>query len=152
MTGEPASWPPRDPTIPAEAPFVLPPSPWTYENGSVNPNLEPYNSQTREATRPAKRRPRGAEPGTYSLPPYHPDYQEGPETPDDSSSDYTLEEGDGRIRRGSEGYEVRPVDREAMLSRYLKQLGEEPGRYRRYIPQPESEEYESDEDLPLAPT
>jgi len=63
------------------------------------------------------------------------------------------------VRRGSEGYEVRPVGREEMLKRYLEELGEEPGRYLQYIPEPDSdseEEFEGkdnevdSENVPLA--
>lgn len=54
---------------------------------------------------------------------------------------------DPRVRHGSEGFEVRQDDREEMLRQYFEELGEEPGRYLRYIPEPESE---SDDDLPLA--
>lgn len=45
----------------------------------------------------------------------------------------------GRGRRGSEGYEVRPVSREQMLRQYLESVGENYDRYIRYIPEPESE-------------
>jgi len=142
------SWPPRDPTIrPPETEFVLPSSPWTFENGSVNPILEPSNTHIRES----KRRRTRPEAGAYSLPPYHPDYQEeGNEVVDDSSSDATFEENEGRVRRGSEGYEVQSVDREGLLARYLKELGEEPQRYHRYIPEPASDSEESEDDLVLA--
>ena len=50
-------------------------------------------------------------------------------------------------------HEIRPEERlgEEMLRRYLTVLGEEPGRYLRYIPQPESEEIDdSEDDVPLA--
>jgi hypothetical protein len=53
-----------------------------------------------------------------------------------------------RIRRGSEGYEVRPADREEMLRRYLQERVSESGRYQRYVPEPESgseDEIESDD-------
>jgi hypothetical protein len=52
------------------------------------------------------------------------------------------------VRRGSEGYEVWPLDREDILQHYLRELGEEPGRYHRYIPYPESES--EDDNVPLA--
>ncbi|KAG5637653.1 hypothetical protein H0H81_003730 [Sphagnurus paluster] len=141
------SWPPRDPVTQkreeqGEHELVLPSSPWTYENGSVNPDLEPSNSSRRRNV--AKRQTKGVS----LLPPYHPDYQEGEQvvleqSEDDScSDDYS---GHPRIRSGSEGYEVRPVDREELLHRYLREVGEEPARYHRYIPTPESDN-ESDED------
>lgn len=40
-----------------------------------------------------------------------------------------------------------PSGREEMLRRYLKEVGEEPGRYIRYIPQPD--ETDSEDDRPL---
>lgn len=90
------------------------------------------------------------------LPPYHPDYQEGqanngyaydPETDSDNEYDHSSP-GKPHVRRGSEGYEVRPVDREAMLQRYLRDIGEQPGRYNHYVPEPASES-ESEDDKPL---
>jgi len=151
--GQPASeiWPPRDPAAMHDGDpnkeFVLPDSPWTYENGSINPDLQPSNSAA--APRLRKRTPDG----TSALPPYHPDYQPGGGTADD---DETSEEEDDyryadssttRVRRGSEGYEVRPGAREDMLARYLLEIGETPQKYHRYIPM-ESSESEGD-DVPL---
>lgn len=155
---EQSSWPPRDPdTYRSEGPdkeFVLPASPWTYENGSVNPNLEPFNGHLRNAASTSKRRPQRADAGTSALPPYHPDYVEGADAPYEFSGDDSSEDDDIRrqplVRRGSEGYEVRSVDREDMLQRYLRELGEEPGRYHRYIPYPDSESEGSDDDVALA--
>ncbi|KAG5647742.1 hypothetical protein DXG03_008465 [Asterophora parasitica] len=147
-------WPPRDPsTITREGTeneFVLPSSPWTYENGSVNPDLEPCNSQRRTA---ARRRPQRST-GVSTLPPYHPDYQEGATAKAvfESSDDGSLSDDISwrpPVRSGSEGYEVRPVDRENMLARYLMEIGEQPGRYHRYIPMPESES-DSEDDVVLA--
>jgi palmitoyltransferase len=43
------------------------------------------------------------------------------------------------VRRGSEGYEVRPIDREEILRRYIEQ-GQEDRRYRTYVPEPDSED------------
>ncbi|KAF8808081.1 zf-DHHC-domain-containing protein [Phlegmacium glaucopus] len=133
-------------------------SPWTYKNDSLNPNLHPSNSQSRR---------RGASqnriPSASSLPPYHPDYREGDQGvynldhySDDEGGSEGLDEqesmprGKLHVRRGSEGYEIRPEGREEMLRQYLTELGEEPGRYLRYIPQPDSEESTSEDDVPLA--
>jgi len=127
-------------------------SPWTYNNDSFNPNLQPSNSQSRK-------RKGISIPGASSLPPYHPDYKQedqGVYSPGDHESDESPDEqgsapsGQLHIRRGSEGYEIRPEAREEMLRRYLTELGEEPGRYIRYIPQPDSEESASEDDIPLA--
>jgi palmitoyltransferase len=56
------------------------------------------------------------------------------------------------VRIGSEGYEVRPVGREEMLRKYLEELGEEPGRYVRYMPETDSnseEFWEKDREVDL---
>lgn len=49
------------------------------------------------------------------------------------------------MRRGSEGYEIRPESREQMLREYLESLGEQPDRYLRYIPQVD-EDFDTDGD------
>jgi hypothetical protein len=126
--------------------FVLPESPWTYENGSVNPDLQPSNSSV-----PRRRKPQSN--GASALPPYHPDYRpevamEYDSTDEDDEYRYTSDS-KTQIRRGSEGYEVRPAAREDMLARYLLEMGETPQRYHRYIPQPDSESESEDEDVPL---
>jgi len=124
-------------------------SPWTYESDSFNPNLTPTNSTTR------KRRSRldTSIPGTSHLPPYHPDYGKDLDAPQYSSDESSDEHLDGngkiRVRRGSEGYEVRPQQREDMLRQYLEEVGEEEaGKYIRYIPQPDTDS-EDDDELPL---
>jgi palmitoyltransferase len=147
------SWPPRDPTTihndDPDKEFVLPASPWTYENGTLNPELQPSNSVSHRRNKNKNTN------GASALPPYHPDYQ--PPTADESSDDEVRYRDDGkpRVRRGSEGYEVRPAGRENMLARYLQEIGETPQKYHRYIPQVSSdseevEEDEEDDDVPLA--
>jgi len=170
-----APWPPADPydsrivdeTNPNYE-FTLPASPWTYDNESVNPNLQATNSRLR--TQSQRRKPPTTEP-ISSVPPYHPDYRppgivattsprhdqesSGSEMYDDEEDDYTGKGKRTLVRRGSEGYEVRPVDREEMLRRYLDDRGEEPDRYQRYVPEPpsESESGEDDDDeTPLGNT
>lgn len=88
------------------------------------------------------------------MPPYHPDCNEGdayhPLDDEDSlvSSDDEIEDniplgelstGNVKVRRGSEGYEVRPVSREEMLRQYMESVGEDYDRYLQYVPQPEPE-------------
>ncbi|KAG6889989.1 hypothetical protein C0995_012949 [Termitomyces sp. Mi166 len=148
-------WPPNDPTALHEDPehdLVLPSSPWTYENGDVNPNLEAFNSERRAFARRRKRMNRRA-PGETLLPPYHPDYQEQVdeefELADDESSDDEYDARKPLVRTGSEGYEVRPVDREELLHRYLAEIGQQPGRYKYYIPTPDGDSDNSDSDTPL---
>lgn len=66
------------------------------------------------------------------------------------SDTYEAEVGGSRIRRGSEGYEVRPTTREEMLERYLLEQGMEPGRYQRYVPEPDIESDGTEDELPLS--
>ncbi len=124
--------------------FNLPDSPWTYGNGSINPDLAPSNSKARSTKRRVRRVAHHS-----TLPPYHPDYQEGASSgydyEEDSDSSFEEEQRRPLVRRGSEGYEIRPTGREDMLQSYLEQIGETPGRYHRYIPQ-EEEESESEEE------
>ncbi|KAF8971687.1 DHHC palmitoyltransferase-domain-containing protein [Flammula alnicola] len=135
-------------------------SPWTFENESLNPALRPSNSQLRTRRR---RIPQNNIPGASALPPYHPDYQEGEQQPyepdqysedSESSADEKMapHAGQHRVRRGSEGYEIRQEGREEMLRKYLEELGEEPGRYVRYIPQVEDDSAsdEDEDNTPLA--
>ncbi|ESK90944.1 palmitoyltransferase pfa4 [Moniliophthora roreri MCA 2997] len=135
------AWPPKDPARSQyEDPkkgFTLPHSPWTYENGTFNPDLAPSNSQLRQESQ-TRRRNRPVT-GASEYPPYHPDYEPGAtlDRTYDTSSDEDEVTNNPRVRRGSEGYEIRPVGREDMLHRYLEQLGETPGRYHRYIPMPD---------------
>ena len=70
--------------------------------------------------------------GTYAVPPYHPDYDESqpsnghfsqPPYADESEDEDHYEDRQQRrrfIRRGSEGYEVRTIDREAMMKQYVE--------------------------------
>jgi len=147
-------WPPREwdaDTSPMHK-SVTESSPWTYDNESLNPNLQPSNSQSRR-----RNKSQSSSPGVSSLPPYHPDYKDGDQGAYYPGNDVSKDEeesapkGQLHVRTGSEGYEIRPEEREEMLRRYLTDLGEEPGRYLRYIPQPESEEIDdSEDDVPLA--
>lgn len=133
----------------------MPESPWTYENGSLNPNLEPHNP-----ARPARRRHIGRP--VSSVPPYHPDYKppgEDDAFPDpaggsSSEDEYLLPSGPRKlVRRGSEGYEVRTINREAMLKQHVEQQLTEPGRYKVYVPEPitpSESESEEEEEVPLA--
>ncbi|EIW86996.1 zf-DHHC-domain-containing protein [Coniophora puteana RWD-64-598 SS2] len=145
-------WPPRDPALVDASEFRLPDSPWTYANGGYNPSLAPSNARLR--SNGAQRRQAGAS----ALPPYHPDYREdddgqgtyadGPEIYSDDSGDEVVAESTNaiRVRRGSEGYEVRPmVDREEMLRQLMEEQGEL-DRYQRYVPEPPSEEEDEEED------
>lgn len=128
-------------------------SPWTYQDEGFNPALQPSNSARRQAASVARKRrsciPEGA--NSPHVPPYHPEYDQGSENrlhddDDDDSSDEGLAYGRVHVRRGSEGYEVRSINRESMLQRYLEDLGEKPGRYVRYISQPDDGDENEDED------
>jgi palmitoyltransferase len=131
-------------------------SPWTYENGSLNPALRSSNSELSELRSRRRRAPQNKVSGASPLPPYHPDYREDGqpeqyfEDTGSSGEEYT-KLGKVHVRRGSEGYEVREEGREEMLRRYLEEQGEDPDRYLRYIPQPdEDSESDDDDDVPLA--
>ncbi|KAF8640367.1 hypothetical protein AX17_000038 [Amanita inopinata Kibby_2008] len=141
-------WPPQDPDR-IEHEFNLPESPWTYDNDSLNPDLQPSNSQSRQSSTVKRRRPK--QPGVSSVPPYHSDYK--PEAivavDDDDSSSFSEDNVAPHVRRGSEGYEVRSIGREELLHRYLEELGEKPGRYVRYTPHPESNSESESGDMPL---
>jgi palmitoyltransferase len=147
-----ASWPPHNPAHSSDDSnntLISLGSPWTYENGSLNPILEPSNAHLRSVKK-RKRQVQSQDPGKSSLPPYHPDYDGADvmHTSDDGES--TSEDNEDTtpfVRGGSEGYEVHSVDREEMLRRYLMEVGQEPGRYHRYIPSPDSDSNE--EHLPL---
>ena len=120
---------------------MRPSSPWTYENNGPNPTLVPSNTQLRA------RRP----PGASAVPPYHPDY-EPPEDDYDDGERYAEYErarldsgvGTARVRRGSEGYEVRPIDRESLLAEFIANRAQEEGHYRRYVPESPSEPDDSE--------
>jgi len=149
------SWPPEDDIHPNEHfEFTLPSSPWTYENGSLNPELRPYNSQIR-SSQSRKRHFANTDNAVSTLPPYHPDYGRDDRHSVSSStvsSDPDLREpeisGNGtasvRVRRGSEGYEVQSIDREEILRRYIQGQVVEPGRYHIYAPE---QDIEGDGDL-----
>ena len=139
-------WPPEDPATRKEEDhvFTLQKDPWTYGNGSFNPGLHPGSSNSGFRERPGSLTSRqryaynhpsdgGEVDGTHAAPPYHPDYDESRPSLEHFSQPPYAEEGkdeddrydeDGPqrrrfIRRGSEGYEVRPIDREDMLRRYV---------------------------------
>ncbi|KIP11142.1 hypothetical protein PHLGIDRAFT_125039 [Phlebiopsis gigantea 11061_1 CR5-6] len=157
------SWPPKDPhAYPSADPnhvFTLPESPWTYENGSLNPNLQPSNL-TRRASSSRRRRGHTKDGQVISsVPPYHPDYrppgddEDFSDSPPASETSTLAEESQPRrlVRRGSEGYEVHAIDREGMLQEYVTSQMREPGRYNVYMPDsPSASEDEEDEDVPLA--
>lgn len=173
-TDDEESWPPKEPNAyqyPDADPnyvFKLPDNPWTYENGSLNPDLHASNRGLRQTSQMRKRNSKQIKTKKRNLPtvpPYHPDYvepgAEGDETYSDSpppslpntSSEDEYDEGPGDrrfVRRGSEGYEVRSIDREEMLQRFIEGRVHEPGRYNVYQPEPPSgPESEEDEDVPL---
>lgn len=153
--------------------FKLPDSPWTYTNGSLNPSLHPKASSKTITTSTTRRRKQKRDPAVSNVPPYHPDYgkpqQPSPESDtswddtseeeedeDDNSKsraknvddgyDYSITSSGLRQRRGSEGYEVRPIDREALLEQHVAETTAEPGRYHWYVPTREGAETSSEEE------
>lgn len=134
------AWPPADPAE-RESEWTQLASPWTYDNDGPNPALTPSNAHLRSRKR-----------GTAEIsavPPYHPDYEPAQHEFDvDVEDDYDdgerfAEYEKGRraahVRRGSEGYEVRSIDREQLLAEYIATRGQEAGHYQRYVPEPPSE-------------
>jgi len=117
----------------------------------------PSNSDSAQQLRARKR---GADPGVSAVPPYHPDYEPAEEWEDkeggyddgDGGDDggerfAEYERGMARVRRGSEGYEVRSIDREQLLAEYIASRGQEAGRYRRYVPEPSESESDGEEEV-----
>ena len=123
--------------------FALPKDPWTYGNGSFNPDLYsgPLNRGLRERRGSPTSRQRHTNPylgedmdGTHAVPPYHPGYDESQPShahfsrppyadEDEDEDDHYYEDRPQRrrfIRRGSEGYEVRTIDREEMMKQYVE--------------------------------
>lgn len=144
-------WPPQDPSArfneeddPKHV-LKLPSTPWTYNNGSLNPGLRSNSLRKRRSARGP----------ISSLPPYHSDYKPPGEedTYPVSSSEDEYEQLPGRggklVRQDSEGYLVQSIDREEMLRRFVEERVEEPGRYQRYIPESTTDS-EDDDDTPLS--
>ena len=135
------AWPPRDPALENRKPFQLPDNPWTYENGSVNPALRPSNGRPRPIDERSSARAY-----TSALPPYHPDFEHNAHPLQSYSTGGDTdpeEECQGpKVRRGSEGYEVRPINREEILREHVQSEVERTGRYQVY--QPEDVEYAED--------
>ncbi|KAH7886071.1 DHHC palmitoyltransferase-domain-containing protein [Phlebopus sp. FC_14] len=147
------SWPPRDPTLQDQQPFQLPDSPWTYGNDDINPNLRPSNAHLRTSNGLTYNRVYAS-----ALPPYHPDFERDFDAPSARSHPPDFSEeypgrgyGSVRVRRGSEGYEVRPLDREMILMEHIRSQVAEEGRYQVYDGKQdsESEDLLPDEDVPL---
>jgi len=145
-------WPPPDPTE-YNGGWIQPASPWTYNNDGPNPALIPSNSVSVSAQHLRARKPDVR--GISTVPPYHPDYDEsaqdeygsgGGEVDDDYDDGERFAEYEKEVRqrtpfvrRGSEGYEVRPIDREQLLAEYITVRAQEDGHYRRYVPEPSSD-------------
>ncbi|KAF9647436.1 zf-DHHC-domain-containing protein [Thelephora ganbajun] len=175
-------WPPEDPATRMDENhiFTLPKDPWTYGNGSFNPDLHSGSSNhgLRERRGSPTSRQRHSYPytteggqtdGTYAVPPYHPDYDEsqpsyghfsqppyadGDEDEDEDEDARYYEDRPQRrqfIRRGSEGYEVHAIDREEMMRRYVESQARL-GEAGRYRPYvPERWESEEDEEVEQIP-
>jgi palmitoyltransferase ZDHHC6 len=149
----PQEWPPSDPTD-RYIECTQPDTPWTYDNDGPNPALVPSNSHSAQQLRARKRGGRGGRSrslGVSAVPPFHPDYEPAHDREDHGDdgddggerfAEYEDEPGWGgtrHVRRGSEGYEVRAIDREQLLEEYIASRGQEEGYYRRYVPEPPSE-------------
>lgn len=163
-------WPPKDPNAHAaladddDHVLQIPSNPWTYENGDLNPNLQPPSARRRVSGMMKRRTGRSSNGNAISaVPPYHPDYR--PPGDDEGFSDSppsvatSYEDEDEHpdqprkrklVRRGSEGFEVQAIDREAMLRQHVVNQVTEPGRYNVYMPDPPSESDDEDDQTPLA--
>jgi palmitoyltransferase ZDHHC6 len=134
------AWPPSDP-VEREREWSQPASPWTYNNDGPNPGLMPSNSDTAQHLRSRKH----VSASISAVPPYHPDYEPAQHEYDDGDDGERFAEYEmGRraaahVRCGSEGYEVRPIDREQLLAEFIAGRGQEAGHYQRYVPEPPSE-------------
>lgn len=140
-------WPPPDPTEYNDG-WTQPASPWTYDNDGPNPAFIPSNSSPAQHLRSRKHDAAGFS----AVPPYHPDYDESAEHEYGGDKvDYDYDDGERFaeyekvrqrmpfVRRGSEGYEVRPIDREQLLAEYIADRAQEDGHYYRYVPEPPSD-------------
>lgn len=132
----------------------------------MNPNLQPSNAYRRTQ----------AAGGQTNVPPYHPAYRPhtqlsgGSDSDDERQSistpsrhassheyDHPSDDEDNemtywdrpKVRRGSEGFEVREETREEILRRYIESRGEEAGRYRRYVPETPNTSDDEESLLPL---
>jgi len=129
------SWPPEDPYAHEHEESISlsqrlnSSSPFTYGDDQFNPELTPSNRASR-----LKRRGIGAR-----VPPYHPSYRQVEEEEENESehsdlgseSDFEVDPDLGpRVRRGSEGFEVKQIDREEILRRYIATRGEDALRTR----------------------
>lgn len=144
--GSAQPWPPEDPSDAhrfdlhdededaADEGFQLPDSPWTFENGSVNPSLQPSNAFRRRAVAMNAAGDDEDEDEVY-------EYRE----------DYIPRR--RHIRRGSEGYEIAmsPADKEEILRRYIITRGAEAGHYKRYEPEPSAPSSRSASPSPSPP-
>jgi len=95
---------------------------------NFNPELTPSNRASRLTRRGIGTR----------VPPYHPSYRQVGEEENESEhsdlgseSDFEVDPELGpHVRRGSEGFEVKQIDREEILRRYIATRGEEALRTR----------------------
>lgn len=85
----------------------------------------------------------------------YPDRHEGYTDDEEGEKDHDVISGSVRVRRGSEGWEIRPLKREEIVARYIATRGvqeagqasptspsldaiQQPGRYKRYVPEAQS--------------
>jgi palmitoyltransferase ZDHHC6 len=169
-------WPPKDPSSYADesGPQLLGESAFTYGTG-LNPSLQPSNTaKLRTSTRHENRSSYPPYHPAYNQPPEDSesdhDYNDPPSNFSNSAATFfrdTLSFGGAndavnsdedeypertqrsvRVRRGSEGWEVKQMSREEIVQNYMRSRGLEedklgrlsaPDRYRRYVPEPPSD-------------
>lgn len=138
------SWPPKDPNVYKDRSQAsstalqerLQESPWTYGNGGFNPALRMRGASDRPPYHPSYRPESHSTPSTNAV--ADPDRQFDHEydsastssSPSRASSEYDVDMSTGRdvrMRRGSEGWEVRPLTNEEIVQRYAQSRGIETG-------------------------
>jgi len=138
--------------------FRLPDSPWVYGGDSVNPALQPSNASIRRRVQAGLVEDDTTHAGTYNVPPYHSSFESGANnatwgrqslesssasasgTSDDDGYLYDEPDAGSRVhvRRGSEGWEVRPRSPEGVPISGTD-------RYNRYVPERTTSEEVSSE-------
>lgn len=163
------AWPPQDPTrMPNPPPISSSSSAFIYGEGSLNPNLRPSNAALRQRTQAQMGSSSGSSSGSRSSSPerYLSDYDDDNAGPRDEAAerDDKARRMNSRMRRGSEGWEVRPTggwngqpaypaypDSDPQVQAWMDQARHRPawleqGRYNVYEPTPDDIGYDDEED------
>ncbi|KAG9087432.1 Palmitoyltransferase [Ceratobasidium sp. 370] len=151
-------WPPKEPGIYKDRSLAaasalqsrLQGSPWTYGNDGPNPALRTRNQSNHPPYHPAYQPPRN----DSNDPDRQFDHEYDDSTsssPSRASSDYDVDQSlgrDVRMRRGSEGWEVRPMTNEEIVARYARSRGIQRAEDEEVVPLDLEQENGWDLDLP----